>query len=78
MVVVLSHGDLGKARVHRGDSDIVSLGVVAIMGDDKLRILLVDFKALRFGCGDNPILRCTCNGVAEQSVRAREFGRLRY
>jgi len=51
VVIILAHGGFNHAGVHGGDADIASLGTVSVVGDNKLRILLVDFKTLRFGCG---------------------------
>jgi hypothetical protein len=51
VVVVFAHGSFNHAGVDGGDSDVTSLGTVPVVGDNKLRILLVDFKTLRLGCG---------------------------
>ena len=50
-VIVFAHGSFNHAGVGGGDSDITSLGTIPVVGDNKLRILLVDFKTLGFGCG---------------------------
>jgi hypothetical protein len=45
-VIILAHGGFNQAGVCGGDSDVASLGAVPVVGDNKLCILLVDFKTL--------------------------------
>ena len=63
LVVIRSHGGLDHGRVYRGDSDIASLGMVSIMGDDELSILLVRFKTFRCWCGLMALWSWCCKGV---------------
>jgi len=50
-VIIFAHGGFNHAGVHGGDADVASLGMVPVVGDNKLHILRIDFKTLGLGCG---------------------------
>ena len=68
MVIILTHGGFNNGGISGGDSDIAHLGFVTIMGDVKLRILVVDFKPLWFGGRLMALQSWCCEGVEVMNV----------